>query len=187
MRRLLLSVLLCLILTLGLAATTQAAPNLSTTEGGTLSVFGESIFGVIYYGGVTYTIVDGCGLGIGTMLNDAAFELYVLNGTLTLGPAVLDIQAVTDTSFDEYLGKVGAYFKLDLGSVALFPGVGMLFVAFDLDDNGVTESDEIIHGDPFFAAEVQFKAGQLLVYGNAMMSFGDDQLFLGQVGVSLAF
>ena len=71
--------------------------------------------------------------------------------------------------------------------MALFPGVGMLFVAFDLDDNGVTESDEIIHGDPFFAAEVQFKAGQLLVYGNAMMSFGDDQLFLGQVGVSFAF
>ncbi len=187
MRKLLLSVLLCLILTLGLAATTQAAPNLSTTEGGTFSVFGESIFGIIYYGGVTYTIVDGSGLGIGTMLSDAAFDLYVLNGTLTLGPAVLDIQAVTDGSFEEYIGKVGAYLKLDLGSVVLFPGVGMLFVAFDLDDDGVTESDEIIQGDPYFAAEAQFKAGQFTVYANGMMSFGDDQLFLGQVGVSFAF
>ena len=100
MAKYLLALILGIILTLGLAATTQAAPNLSTTEGGTLSIYGESIFGLIYYGGVTYTIVDGCGLGIGTMLNDAAFDLFVVNGTLSFGPVVLDIQAVTDMSFE---------------------------------------------------------------------------------------
>ncbi len=46
---------------------------------------------------------------------------------------------------------------------------------------------EIIHCDPYFAAEVQFKAGQLMVYADAMMAFGDNQVFLGMVGVNYAF
>lgn len=187
MRKMSLIVALGLILAFGLSGSALAAPNLATTDGGTLSIYAESMFGLVYYGGVTYTIADGCGLGIATMLNDAAFELFLVNGTLTLGPVALDIQALTDTSFEDYIGQLGGYLKLDLGAVSLYPGVGMLFIYYDLDDDGTVEENEKSTGDPYFSAQAQFKAGDFLVYGDAMLAFGGTELFMARVGISYGF
>lgn len=187
MRRGLVALAIGLVLTLVLSGSALAAPILSETEGGTLSVYGESIFGIVYFAGVTYTLADGCGLGIGTILDESAFELLTINGTLSLGPVVLDIQALTDGSFDEYLGQAGLYLELELGPVTLYPGVGMFFLTYDLDDDGSIEPDEIAHGDPYFAFELQFQAGQFTVYTDAMASFGDEAVFLGRIGLNCAF
>lgn len=188
MRKVFLIVVLCLILAFGLSSSALAAPCLADTEGGTFSIYGENI--VIFFNGigVTYTIVDGSGLGIGLMFGSGDLDDILLNGTLSLGPVVLDLFALTDTEFDEYIGKVGAYLRLKLGPVSLYPGVGLFYAYFDADDSGgLPESDEITRGDPYFSLMCQVKAGSLIVYADGTISFGEAGVGLARVGISYGF
>lgn len=181
MGRLLLTCALCIFLLFALAGPAAAAPILAGNEAGTTSVYVESFFGIIYFGGVTYNLAKGSGLGIGTLLNsDYSFQIYWVNGTLGIGALALDVQALTNLDFQQYLGQAGAYLKLDLGALDFYPGIGVFFVK---DFLGGGEA----YTDPFYSFELQLKAGNVTLYGDALKPIGSPGLGTLRFGASLAF